>query len=747
MLAAGWRRALRRLEESQSERAALEKSSRIVEEERAVLELVAKGAALQEVLDALTCGIERLAPQCFCSILLLDEEKKHLLRGSGGSLPEEYMRRVNGLAIGPDIGSCGSAAFRNETIIVGDISTDFRWAAAKSLPLAFGLQACWSVPIRDSRGAAVGTFAMYHSKPSQPRKGDLRLVEASAQLAGNVIERIRAEQRLRENAERMELAERAASFGIWDLNYSTRRLMASAGFAALIGVPEPPKDFTIEQFREMIHPGDREFVRSTMDRLVATGDRFDLEFRVVLPDGGIRWVRAQGRLEGPGDQPRRAIGATIDITEHKQMLACLEQALESAEAAARAKSEFLANMSHEIRTPMNGIIGTACLLLDAHLSAEQREQIETIQQCGDSLMYLINDILDLSKIESGKLTLEVASFSPAALLRDALRIVAPQADARGLEVHCEVGPEVPPAVTGDPLRVRQVLLNLLSNAVKFTEHGSITAGVRAAGRGRGSVERGSGEKGSGEKGSVEKGTVELGFWVADTGIGIPEEARERIFEPFSQADNSVTRRYGGTGLCLSISRRLVGLMNGRLELESEPGQGSTFRFFVTLPVATPAPLADVAAGAGKGASDSSRLSLRPLRILLAEDNRVNQQVATAVLTRMGHMVEVANDGREALEAIRRSGEDAHHHAYDLVLMDCQMPEMDGYEATRAIRALGPPGALPIVAMTANAYPEDRLRCLEAGMDHYIAKPVSSQQLLNLLDGLSPSASEPAATPV
>jgi CheY-like chemotaxis protein/anti-sigma regulatory factor (Ser/Thr protein kinase) len=281
-------------------------------------------------------------------------------------------------------------------------------------------------------------------------------------------------------------------------------------------------------------------------------------------------------------------------------------------------------------------------------------------------------------------------------------VVAPAARAQGLDLRHTLDKDLPGALVGDPQRLRQVLLNLLSNAVKFTERGQVEVSVLASGR--------------------SSDAVQLEFSVRDTGIGIPAEVQQSVLEPFTQGDNSTTRRFGGTGLGLAICSRLINLMGGRLELRSEPGQGSTFRFTASFAVAA------VAGVPPRSSQGSIRPSKRRLRVLLAEDNAVNQFIASRLLERMGHHVDVVADGRQAVTAVERAD-------YDLVLMDCQMPNMDGYAATRAIRRLGRGRALPIIAMTANAMPEERQRCLDAGMDDYLAKPVSAEQLSDALESL------------
>ena len=381
----------------------------------------------------------------------------------------------------------------------------------------------------------------------------------------------------------------------------------------------------------------------------------------------------------------------------------LYQAKQEAEAANRAKSEFLANMSHEIRTPMNGIIGMAELALSTADPNEQRDFLRLLRLSADSLLVILNDILDYSKIEAGKISLDPVQFVMAEFLRDVAGQMKVPADRKGLHLSFAIDPATPPEVVADSVRLRQVLLNLLGNAIKFTSGGEVTATV--------AVE---------PVVSVQDNSVTLHFAVRDTGIGIGSEALGRLFNPFEQADASTTRRFGGTGLGLAISARLVETMQGRIWAESVPGQGSTFHFTarVALPVAngspaTPAVLTGVTA-------------MRPLTVLVAEDNAVNQKVARALLERMGHRVTLAGNGREAVERWRAG-------AYDVIFMDVQMPELDGFDATRAIRSAG--AHIPIIAMTAHSMDGDRDRCRASGMDDYISKPISVGALTQVLSCL------------
>ncbi|MFA6285867.1 MAG: PAS domain-containing protein [Opitutaceae bacterium] len=573
--------------------------------------------------------------------------------------------------------------------------------------------------LRQADGRVIWVRSIGHA---ETRDGHVVRVAGTIQ---DIDERKRAELDVLRLAERISLAAKAAGIGIWEHDFTTGELIWDDAMFSLHGVERSTFTGRPDFWRQCIMPEDR-FVQERLEHDIAEGlNEFDIEYRVMIPSGESRYLRNCGRVLRDRDgRPLRAYGINHDITrERVSMIALLEsedslrtanaslhatieetnRLARAAESANQAKSAFLANISHEIRTPLNGVIGMTNILADTPLMPDQRDYLRTIKLSGETLLTLINDTLDYSKIEAGRVELERQPFDLILCIEDAIDLVGAHALEKGLEINRRIGPNVPRIIIGDATRLRQILVNLLGNAVKFTERGGVTVTADAR--------------------PLTPKSCTVSFHVRDTGMGIPKDKQEGLFERFHQVDASTTRTHGGTGLGLAISRGLSELMGGTLGVESQPGLGSVFTLTLPVMVASsgvaPAPPVFVAPQERLG-------EVMPLTILMAEDNSVNQRVARLTLQRLGYDIEVVSDGVEVIGALQR-------RAFDVILMDVQMPNMDGLTATRRIRARPEWKDRPwIIALTAGAFAEDREHALAAGMNDFLSKPLRVDQLKEAL---------------
>ena len=521
-------------------------------------------------------------------------------------------------------------------------------------------------------------------------------------LLSNINERKVAEQALVESEEKYRSLIANIPDVVWSATVDRTIAFVSQNVEAMIG-------FTAEECYQLgssvwfdsIHPDDRPYVREAFDALITRNEPYDVECRVRNKRG--EWLWAHDRSVGTyvRNGTLYANGLLSDITERKRIEKELQKAKEDAEAANRAKSEFLANMSHEIRTPMNGVIGMTQLALDTELTPEQREYLNIVKTSADSLLSVINDILDFSKIEARKLDLERIAFNLRVSIDSTMKALGVRADQKHLELIHRIAPDVPTAVLGDPGRLRQVLVNLVGNAIKFTDSGEIAVEV--------------------DKVSESASQMILHFSVRDTGIGIPAKKQLAIFEAFSQADSSITRRFGGTGLGLAISSQLVGMMGGEIRLESEPGKGSTFHFTVCLGVASEPEEEPSRVGAS---------SLQDLQVLAVDDNATNRRILGESLRAWGLNPSLVPDGSSALISLRQAADSGQ--PFPLVIVDGQMPHMSGFELVECIRQDPQLSSSAIMMLTSSGQRGDAARCRELGVAAYLTKPVGETEFLEAI---------------
>jgi len=658
---------------------------------------------------------------------LTHQRLRHLIDGLGPSIFVGLMT-PDGILIEANRPALATAGLKPEDVLGKPFEETYWWAYSpevqRQLREAITRAARGEASRYDAKVRAAENHLIdidFSLQPLRDETGEVVFLVPSASI---ITERKQTENALRESHEKFNHLADNITDAFWIRSPDMRDVhYISPAFERIWGRPAESLVTNPHQWADFILPEDRERVLSAFAGL--TGDdaaSVDIEYRIVRPDGEVRWIRARGfQVRDAADKLIRLTGIVTDITERQTAAEALRtsheetsrtnQALQieiverkraeaAAEAANRSKSEFLANMSHEIRTPLNGVIGMTELALETDLSAEQREYLELVKSSGESLMTVINDILDFSKIEAGLLAVDVIPFDLNDCLATTLKLLATRAHLKGLELASDIGHGVPTALMGDPGRLRQILTNLMANAIKFTERGEVVLTVDA-------------------ETQTDHDAV-LRFSVSDTGIGVPREQQEAIFKPFIQADGSTTRKYGGSGLGLAISTNLVTLLGGRIWLESESGRGSTFHFTVSFDL-QPAP------AAGMRTRDAQMMHLRDMAVLVVDDNAVNRRILEATLRRWLMQPVLAESGRAGVAAMQERK--MAGTPFPLVLLDAQMPDRDGFSVAEEIKNDPALAGATVLMLTSASQRGDGARSRALGIAAFLMKPISQAELL------------------
>ncbi|MGE5655504.1 MAG: PAS domain S-box protein [Actinomycetota bacterium] len=656
-----------------------------------ILEMIARGVPETEVLRDLARFIEQQSDEALCCFALCDASQGWLHSGIAPSLPDSYTQGLEGLPIAPSIGSCGTAAYYKATVIVSDIATDPLWENSRDLALAYGLRACWSTPIISAEGEVLATFSMYYREPRSPSQKDRDLIAKAVYLAKVVIERHRSEQNYRTIFE-------ASYDGIVVYQIDTGAILdANQKFCDIFGLNRSEiTQIDVNQLSLGEAPYSQVELKQWLKK-AKSGEVLKFEWRSKHRSGRLFWTEVILKPTVLGGK-ERLLGVVRDISDRKQAEEALQQAAYAAEAANRTKSQFLANMSHELRTPLNAILGfTQVLARDSRLNQDQQEQLAIINRSGEHLLGLINDVLSMSKIESGRVTLKENSFDLFNLLNTIEEMLQNKAASKGLQLFFERGLEVPQYVKADESKLRQVLINLLGNAIKFTETGYVVLRVSTKLNQETLTD------------SCEKLT--LYFEIEDTGSGIAPEEIDTLFEAFVQTETGRNSQEG-TGLGLPISRQFVQLMGGEIAVSSTIGQGTIFRFDIQMSLADSIEV--------EAPSLTRRvIGLVPnqpvYRLLVVEDKLENRKLLIKLLEPVGFEIREAENGLEGI-AVWESWQP------HLIWMDMRMPVMNGYQATQHIKSTPQGQNTIVIALTASALEEDRSKILAAGCDDFIGKP-------------------------